>query len=101
MKISGILNAVVLTAVIAASSAVAQAGTTVKAVRGKLAASTDGGTTNGLFRLADVERNGTEFQGLLVYVRAALVVHLYGQESYRRGFARCGRSLGPCWEERS
>jgi len=69
MKISSILSALVLTAAVAGSAAVAQAGTTVKVVRAKIAAAADGGTESGSVRLVDVERNGATFQNLLVSVR--------------------------------
>jgi hypothetical protein len=69
MRFSGVLSAMVLTAAVAGSAAVAQAGTTVKVVRADVAPATDGGTEAGYFRLTDVEHNGAVFQTALVYVK--------------------------------
>jgi hypothetical protein len=69
MKFSGVLSAVVLTAAVAGSAAVAQAGTTVKVVRADVVAAATDGTESGYLRLTDVEHNGATFQSALVYVK--------------------------------
>lgn len=69
MKFTRILNALVLAAAVAASAAVARAGTTVQAVRGDIVATSDTGTEKGAFRLADIQRDGTEYQTVTVFVR--------------------------------
>jgi hypothetical protein len=69
MKFRNIASALVVTAGIALPVAVAQAGTTVKVVRGELAATATDGTAQGWFRLSDVESNGAVFQRVTVYMR--------------------------------
>src|SRR2546423_1668478 len=69
MKLSTIVNTVVLTAAVAGAAAPARAGTTVKAVRADVVATATDGTTSGYVRLVDVEHDGTAFQGLFVYVK--------------------------------
>jgi hypothetical protein len=69
MQFSKTLGALALAAAALVPAAVAEAGTTVKLVRGALTASAEGGTAAGTFRLADIERNGTISQRLVVSVR--------------------------------
>jgi len=69
MKFKGILSALAVTAAVLIPAAIAQAGTTVKVVRGDIAATATDGTAKGYFRLADVESGGTTFQRVTVLIR--------------------------------
>ena len=88
MRFKSIVSAAVVTAAVGLSAAVAQAGTTVKVVRGSLTPAAADGTQMGYFRLVDVERNGAVYQNLVVSVRgldAAVNESFTGwQISYRR-----------------
>jgi hypothetical protein len=69
MRFKGILSTLAVAASVLVPAAIAQAGTTVKVVRGDLAATADGGTAKGYFRLSDVESGGNTFQRVTVLVR--------------------------------